>query len=141
MKEKIIIFLKGSAALLIANLCTKAINFFLLPLYTKYLSPEQLGVSDSITTMTSLFFPILVLGLDSAYSAFYFDEKTDVYKNKVFSTTSFTLVLTSVVPCIGIFCFNFIWYGRIWLDSNNCTFGNGLQSVVFAVLPLFEGGK
>lgn len=103
MKEKIIIFLKGSAALLIANLCTKAINFFLLPLYTKYLSPEQLGVSDSITTMTSLFFPILVLGLDSAYSAFYFDEKTDIYKNKVFSTTSFTLILTSVVPCIGIF--------------------------------------
>lgn len=103
MREKIIIFLKGSAALLIANLCTKAINFFLLPLYTKYLSPEQLGVSDSITTMTSLFFPILVLGLDSAYSAFYFDEKTDTYKNKVFSTTSFTLILTSVVPCIGIF--------------------------------------
>ena len=70
MRDKVILFLKGSAALLIANLCTKAINFFLLPLYTKYLSPEQLGVSDSITTMTSLFFPILVLGLDSAYSAF-----------------------------------------------------------------------
>ena len=102
MRDKVILFLKGSAALLIANLCTKAINFFLLPLYTKYLSPEQLGVSDSITTMTSLFFPILVLGLDSAYSAFYFDEKTDTYRNKVFSTVSFTLILTSMAPCIGI---------------------------------------
>ena len=102
MKDKVILFLKGSAVLLIANLCTKAINFFLLPLYTKYLSPEQLGVSDSITTLTSLIFPILVLGLDSAYSAFYFDEKTDTYKYKVFSSVSIILIFTSIVPCISV---------------------------------------
>ena len=70
LKEKIVLFLKGSMILTISNICTKAINFFLLPLYTKYLTPEQLGISDTITTVTSLVYPLLVLGLDSAFSAF-----------------------------------------------------------------------
>ncbi len=103
MKEKIIAFLKGSAVLTLANICTKAINFFLLPLYTKYLTPEQLGVSDSITTITSLIFPLLVLGLDSAYSAFYFDEDSKEYKHKVFSSIMTILMVTSMLPIIGIF--------------------------------------
>ena len=103
MKEKLIAFLKGSAVLTLSNICIKAINFFLLPLYTKYLTPEQLGVSDTITTVTSLIFPILVLGLDSAYSAFYFDKECREHKNKVFSSIFFVLAFTSLVPIIGMF--------------------------------------
>ena len=52
-------------------MCTKAINFGVVTFICEIiLTPEQLGVSDSITTITSLIFPVLVLGLDSAYSAF-----------------------------------------------------------------------
>ena len=40
-------FIKGSAILVLANMMIKAINFFLLPLYTKYLTPTELG--DSYT--------------------------------------------------------------------------------------------
>jgi len=103
LREKIIALLKGSAILTLSNICIKAINFFLLPLYTKYLTPEQLGVSDTITTITSLIFPILVLGLDSAYSAFYFDKDNREHKVSVFSSIFFVLFLTSLIPVIGIF--------------------------------------
>ena len=68
-------FFKGSIVLIISNVFLKAINFLLLPLYTKNLTPEMLGISDTITSFTGLVFPILVMGLDSAYSAFYFEEK------------------------------------------------------------------
>ena len=102
MREKLIAFLKGSVVLTIANVCTKAINFVLLPLYTKYLTPEQLGVSDSITTITSLIFPVLVLGLDSAYSAFYFDENTCRHKRAVFSSILLILLVTSILPIISV---------------------------------------
>ncbi|MCI9598836.1 MAG: oligosaccharide flippase family protein [Firmicutes bacterium] len=102
IRSKIVLFLKGSMILTISNICTKAINFFLLPLYTKYLTPEQLGISDSITTLSSLVLPLLVLGLDSAFSAFYFDKKTEEYKNCVFSNITFTLLLTSIIPIILI---------------------------------------
>ena len=66
-------FVKGSLIITISNLLIKGVTFFLLPLYTRYLTPKMLGVSDSVTTFTGFVFPILVLGLDSAFSAFYFD--------------------------------------------------------------------
>ena len=100
LKRKLILFLQGSMILTIANISTKAINFFLLPLYTKYLTPEQLGVSDTITTFTSLVSPFLILGLDSAFSAFYFDDEDLGYKKKVFTSISFILMITSIVPII-----------------------------------------
>lgn len=94
-------FFKGSSILLISNICLKAISFFLLPLYTKYLTPEMLGVSDTITTLTGFLLPLLTLGLDSAFSAFYFDDKDEKGSKKVFSTITFTLFLLGFVPLLG----------------------------------------
>lgn len=77
-------FIKSSFVLVLSNLLLKSINFFLLPLYTVYLTPKLLGVSDSITNITSFLFPLLVLCMDSAYSAFYFDEDRQDFKKKYF---------------------------------------------------------
>ena len=87
-KNNLAQFLKGSSILVISNVCLKAMNFFLLPLYTKHLSTDQLGISDSVTNLTSLIFPILTLGLDSAFSAFYFEKNEPQRGKKVYSTLS-----------------------------------------------------
>ncbi|KAI4443535.1 lipopolysaccharide biosynthesis protein [Schaedlerella arabinosiphila] len=99
-KSKIQLFVQGSFFLVISNVCLKAINFFLLPLYTKNLTPSMLGISDSITTFTSILFPILVMGLDSAYSAFYYDKEDADRDKKVFSTISFTFLCTGIIPML-----------------------------------------
>lgn len=91
-------FLKGSAILVASNMCLKAINFFLLPLYTTYLTPEMLGVSDSITTFTGFLLPLLTMGLDSAYSAFYFDEGDAGRSKKVYTTLVVVFLLVGIVP-------------------------------------------
>ncbi len=99
-KTKVQLFVQGSIFLVISNVCIKAINFFLLPLYTENLTPSMLGVSDSITTFTGILFPMLVLGLDSAYSAFYFD-KSDIDRDKrVFSTLCITFFILGIVPIL-----------------------------------------
>ena len=98
--SKISNFIKGSAILVLANMMIKAINFFLLPLYTKYLTPTELGISDSITNVTAILMPILMLGLDSAFSAFYFDERTEEHKSKVFNTSLITLIVAGITPFI-----------------------------------------
>ena len=72
--NKLIQFLKGSSILVATNIILRAINFFLLPLYTKYLDPVELGISDIVITFTSFLFPLLVMGLDSAFSAFLWRE-------------------------------------------------------------------
>lgn len=99
-KSKVQIFVQGSFFLILSNICIKAINFFLLPLYTKNLTPSMLGASDSITTFTGILFPLLVLGLDSAYSAFYFD-KADINRDKkVFSTLGLTFFWLGWIPIL-----------------------------------------
>ena len=93
-------FIKGSAILIASNMIIKGINFFLLPLYTKYLTPDMLGISDSISNFTAILFPLLVMGLDSAFSAFYFDRHNEAHHHKVMNTIRITMLMASLVPII-----------------------------------------
>lgn len=86
--SKIEEFLKGSFILVLSNIILKAVNFFLLPMYTKYLTPKEMGISDNITNMAAFIFPVLVMAFDSAFSAFYYKDGTDITKRKVYCTTS-----------------------------------------------------
>lgn len=99
-KSKVQLFVQGSIFLVISNVFIKAINFFLLPLYTRNLTPSMLGVSDSITTFTGILYPILVLGLDSAYSAFYFDRMDSNRDQKVFSTLGIIFFWLGGIPIL-----------------------------------------
>lgn len=94
-------FFKGSAVLVLSNVSLKAINFFLLRLYTDHLTPQMLGVSDTVTSFTGLLFPILVMGLDSAYSAFYFEKEEQDRSRKVYSTIIAVLTVIGVLPLLA----------------------------------------
>lgn len=102
--SKIMQMINGMGILVLSNLVLKAASFFLLPLYTKYLTPDQLGVTDSITSISSFLFPILVFSFDSAFSAFYYDREDEEYKKKVFNTVFFFVLFTSMVS-IGLLIF------------------------------------
>lgn len=93
-------FLKGSAILVVSNVFLKAINFLLLPLYTSKLTPAMLGISDTITTLTGIVFPILVMGLDSAFSAFYFEKDEENRSAKVFHTLTWTFCVLGMIPLL-----------------------------------------
>ena len=110
-------FIQGSSVLLISNIIIKGIQFFLLPLYTNKLSPEMLGVSDSVTTLTGFLFPVLVMGLDSAYSAFYFEDEEN-HQNKVFSSIVFMLGIMAVIPTVACF-FSQLWSELLFKTSDN----------------------
>lgn len=100
VNSKISSFIKGSSILVLSNVCLKAINFFLLPLYTNNLTPEMIGVSDSITTLTGIVLPLLTMGLDSAFSAFYFDKEDQDRSKKVFNTLTWTFIVIGVIPLL-----------------------------------------
>ena len=104
-KNNLTEFLKGSGILVLSNVCLKAINFFLLPLYTKYLSPDQLGISDSITNLTSFILPLLTLGLDSAFSAFYFEKNEEDRGKRVYSTLAVTFFFMGIIALL-LACFS-----------------------------------
>lgn len=104
--EKLCSFFKGSIILVIFNIIAKATNFFLLPLYTKYLSPDQLGMSDTIISMGGFIFPVLVLGFDAAFGAFYYEKESLDYKEKVFNTVYWFLKGMSIIAFFLLFFSN-----------------------------------
>jgi len=59
----------------IGSLLTKATGFFLLPVYTKYLSPADYGVLNSLNSIANLLPIFISLYLDSAFGRYYFFEK------------------------------------------------------------------
>lgn len=105
-------FIKGSGILIVSNVILKAMNFFLMPMYTEHLTTEMMGISDTITSFTGLLLPLFVMGLDSAFSAFYYD-KGEKQAEKVFNTVWFTLLGMGIVPLLL------------------CGFSTGISSVLF----------
>lgn len=112
-------FIKGSAVLFASNIIIKGIQFFLLPLYTNELTPEMLGVSDAVTTLTGFVFPILVMGMDSAFSAFYFEDETN-QQDKVFSSVAFLLGIMGIIPVIACL-FSGKWSEILFKASDNAS--------------------
>ena len=98
--------------LIVSNVILKAMNFFLMPMYTEHLTTEMMGISDTITSFTGLLLPLFVMGLDSAFSAFYYD-KGEKQAEKVFNTVWFTLLGMGIVPLLL------------------CGFSTGISSVLF----------
>jgi O-antigen/teichoic acid export membrane protein len=85
--------LKNSGIYGIVSILQKAIGFFLLPLYTAYLSTTDygiIGVVSSIVSFLSLFY---MLSLNGAVTRFYYEYKSDEERVKELWGTIITFVL------------------------------------------------
>lgn len=119
---------KNTIILTIGKICTQFLQFFMLPLYTAYLSPEQYGTADLVITYTSLFLPVVILQLDQAVFRFLIDSREDEDTKKVNISTSvyFTLFLI-LCTCLIFFAVQFFinsglkYYLLLNLIANMCS--------------------
>ena len=81
----------------------KLIGVFLLPFYTKVLSPEDYGILSTISVTMMMIVATLNAGLDGASMFYFYTIKTDEEKGKLLFT-KFVLRLLVVVPAL-IFSF------------------------------------
>ncbi len=78
----------------LGNLGSKLILFFLVPLYTRYLTSAEFGVSDLIMTLSSLLLPIMSLSISS--SVLRFGMKKEYAIDSVLSTSMAIATLSAV---------------------------------------------
>ncbi len=79
------------------------VAIFLLPLYTRFLSPEDYGTVEGMRVFASILFPFFGLGLGSAVLRCYFDyEDGNEKKRYLGSIRSFSLISTVVITAILI---------------------------------------
>lgn len=68
---------KNTLWMMIGNFASKLLSFFMVPLYTAYLSTTDYGVSDLMTTTVSLLSPFLTLAASEGILRFTLDKSND----------------------------------------------------------------
>lgn len=68
---------KNTAIFALGNIGTKAISFFMVPLYTQWLVPSDYGVVDLIATVAFVLMPVFTLNIGESVMRFDLDEGAD----------------------------------------------------------------
>lgn len=95
--------IKNTLILAFGRMSTKLVVFFLLPLYTFFLTPEEYGTVDLIITYLSLSVPVITLQLEMASFRFLVDARADeAYKKRIISS-ALQIILAILAVFIAVF--------------------------------------
>ena len=120
--------LKEGKWYLAASMATKALGFFLIPIFTQYLSPSEYGVLGIITTITELLPILLSLSIDVAFVRFYHDYKKDDEQLAALYSSVFWFVIVFGGAMLTLFIFStYFWFEELLevLLSNMVLLSNG----------------
>ena len=99
--------------MLVGNFATKLLSFFMVPLYTAYLSTADYGVADLMTTTVSLLSPILTVAASEGVLRFTLEKK---YDDK--QVLSLSLMIEAVgfivLICISPILRNYVAFGNYY---------------------------
>lgn len=103
----------------VSQFASKLLNFFLLPLYTAYLSPGDYGTGDLInSTVINLLVPVMTLMIASSVLRFTIDKNrdgTETFKIGFFVTAAGCILMACFLPVVAIpykalFYFTYVVY-------------------------------
>ena len=133
MKNKKQELLKNTLIIFAGKVSTQLISFFLLPLYTAYLTTGQYGLVDLIQTYVTLFVPIITLETEMSIFRYLIDRRgKEKSTHELLCNNTFILlvgllifsIIYAVVCCFVSFPFKLL----IYLDVLVCVLsGNFLQ--------------
>jgi len=86
----------------VSSILGRLLNWLLVPLYTIIFLPEEYGIVTNLMAYVAMTLVILIYGLETGYFRFANDE---LYRSKVYSTTFFSVLTTSLLFLLGVFFF------------------------------------
>lgn len=143
--------LKNSSIYGIVSILQKAIGFFLLPLYTSYLTPRDYGITAVVGSIVSFLSIFYMLSLNGAISRYFFDYKDDEEKLKEFWGTNilFIIINSFLISSILLIFHKFLlqplakgveFYPYIFLGLISITL-NPIYSIFQSTLQTKQNGK
>ena len=87
---------------MVPTILAQGVNLFLVPLYTRVLSPSDYGAIDMLKVFSSLALLVVALEISQAFGRFYVDEKTVKGKKIISSTSLFFTIFTFL--CFIVIC-------------------------------------
>lgn len=92
---------KNTIIYAIGNFGSKMLSFLLVPFYTYYLSTNDYGYFDLITTTVILLTPIITFQIYDGLYRFLLDSKSDDEASKIISNSFFVVIRNLIVFAIG----------------------------------------
>ncbi|HEX2292307.1 MAG TPA: oligosaccharide flippase family protein [Gaiellaceae bacterium] len=94
---------RHSAVYGVGSLVSRFIAVLLLPVYTRYLSPADYGLIETLIALSAVLTVLLAAGVKSAFFRFYFDEADEAGKRRVIRTSFwFTMATGTAGLAAGI---------------------------------------
>ena len=87
---------KNTIIIFFGKVCTQFISFFLLPLYTAYLTTSEYGIVDLIQTYVTLLVPIITLELEMSIFRWLIDSREKEQETKKLISNNFFVLLVSL---------------------------------------------
>lgn len=81
----------------IGIILNKSVNFFLLPVYTKYFTPAEIGMLTLIQSLTLFLGVIYTFGIETAFIKLFIDAKSVNEKKICYSSSLISLSVTSLI--------------------------------------------
>lgn len=105
-------FFKNTFILLLGKISTQFLSFLLLPLYTSYLTANEYGIADLITTYVVFVAPLLCLQVEAACFRFLINYRNDDVKtNKLIKCILYFIL--EIIMFISIILFLINWIFKI----------------------------
>ena len=95
--------IKNSALYLLSNIVIKAASFFLLPLYTHLLSPEDYGFVYVVSSFTNFLSIFLLFSMHSVISRFFFECANEDEIKRFYSNITTIVAIISIIITIILF--------------------------------------
>ncbi|WP_237663003.1 lipopolysaccharide biosynthesis protein [Sutcliffiella horikoshii] len=88
----------GGDSLLYAlmNVGTKLIAFLMLPIYTTYLSPSEMGVFENVDALISILIFVVIFGTDNALAYYFYNTNDEKERTELFQTALYFRVIIAV---------------------------------------------
>lgn len=126
---------QNSSIYLFSNLFSKGLSILLVPVYTRFLTPEDYGILDMGLITIQLFLLVFTFQLNQAIARYYFDKK-EIGIAGTYAWNSILFGVISFIPLFGLF---FLFDEGI---STLLFARNDLVKIVWLLCPLmlFQGG-
>ncbi len=122
-KSKTGLLIKNTLVFALGSFGSKLIQFFLVPIYTNYLSTEEYGTSDLVFTFAQIFIPVFSLVIFDAiirYGLQYKKNPCNVLLNGVLVWALGSFLLLAFLPIISLYrpIAEWIWYLYFYVILN-----------------------
>jgi O-antigen/teichoic acid export membrane protein len=103
MIERLKELLRHSAIYGLGSIVARVLGVLLLPLYTRYLSPSDYGLIETLIALSAVLTALVAQGMKSAFFRFYFDSVEPERRHLVVRTAFwYVMVASTAVTVVGI---------------------------------------